>query len=410
MSAPPPADAPRRWLSVVGIGEDGLDGLGALARRLIERAEVLVGGARHLAMLPDDGRERLQWSSPIAETLDAIVALRGRRVCVLASGDPMHYGIGAHLTRRIPPEETIVLPAPSAFSLAAARLGWPLAEVDCLTVHGRPLALVEPFVQPGARLLILANDGKTPGEIAALLRRRGFGPSAMAALERMGGGDERIRRARAEDWPGERCADLVTVAVECRAGPDAILRPRLPGLPDEAFANDGQLTKREVRAMTLAALAPTPGARLWDVGAGCGSVAIEWLRSDRRCRAVAVERAPERIEMIAANAGALGVPGLEIVHGEAPAALDGLPPPDAVFVGGGVRTPGLLDACWRALAPGGRLVANAVTIDGEAALAAFHGRHGGELRRIAVSRAAQVGRFAAWRPLVPVTQYAAVKP
>ncbi len=399
----------RRWLSIVGIGADGLAGLGPLARGLVDRAEVLVGGARHLAMVPEDGRERIEWATPLAATVEEITRRRGRAVCILATGDPMHYGIGATLADRIPPEEMTVVPAPSAFSLAAARLGWPLADVDCLSVHGRPIELVEPFVQPGARLIVLSEDGRTPGRLAELLRRRGFGPSLLAVFERMGDADERMWSATATEWPEKRIHDLNTVAVECRPGPDAAIRPRTPGLPDEAFVNDGQLTKREVRAVTLAALGPTPGARLWDVGAGCGSVAIEWLRTDPRCRAVAIEREPRRVEMIAANAATLGVPGLEIVEGCAPDALAGLVPPDAVFVGGGLGLE-LLEACWQALASRGRLVANVVTVGGERVLAEWHARHGGELRRLAVARAERMGGTVGWRAAAPVTQYAAIKP
>jgi precorrin-6Y C5,15-methyltransferase (decarboxylating) len=302
------------------------------------------------------------------------------------------------------------VPAPSAFTLACSRLGWPVAEVECLTLHGRPLALLNAFIAPGARLLLLSEDGTTPAAVARYLTARGYGPSRMSVLEEMGGAGERIVEGTAAAWCEAACADLNTIGVSCVSGPDAVILPRAPGLPDEAFRHDGQLTKREVRAATLSALAPLPGERLWDIGAGCGSVAIEWLRQHRSLSAVAVERAPERLALIAENAAFLGTPQLAVVAGEAPAALADLPPPDAVFIGGGLSAPGLAKRCWQALPPGGRLVANAVTVEGERQLFALHAEIGGALTRIAISRAEPVGGLTGWRPLMPVTQLAAVKP
>ena len=392
------------WLSIVGLGEDGPGALSTAARALIENAEVLAGGARHLAMIPDDGRTRLIWGSPLGESLDGVLECRGKRVCVLATGDPMHFGIGATLATRVPPEDMTVVPAPSAFSLACARLGWPRDEVECLTLHGRPLELLHPAVQPGARILALSNDARTPGQVAKLLSARGYGDSRLTVLEHMGGPRERIAADTARDWRPGDFADLNTLAIECVAGPEAAHLSRAPGLPDEAFRHDGQMTKREVRAATLAALAPAPGQLLWDIGAGCGSVGIEWLRQHPRNRAVAVERKAERIALMAGNAAALGAPHLRILEGTAPESLEGLEAPDAVFVGGGLSTPGLIETAWAALGPGGRLVANAVTLEGEQALVAFRADHGGDLVRIAVSRAQAVGPFTGWRPLMPVTQ------
>jgi len=397
------------WLSIVGLGEDGLPGLAPAARALFDNAEVLIGGARHLDMVPDDGRERLTWPSPLSAIVEEIVRRRGRRVCVLATGDPMHYGIGVTLAKAVAMDEMVIVPAPSAFSLACARLGWILSEVETLTLHGRPLALLHPAIQPGARLLLLSNDAATPDQVAELLRARGYGPSRMAVLEHMGGAKERRLDATAEAWQPGRVADFNTIAVDCFPGPDAALLPRSPGLPDEAFRHDGQMTKREVRAVTLSALQPVPGQLLWDLGAGSGSVAIEWMRSHPRCRAVAIERHAERIALIAGNAAALGTPGLEIVEGEAPGALDGLEAPDAAFIGGGLRADGNVETCWDRLKPGGRLVANAVTVEGEQALARWHAELGGELTRIAVSRAGAIGSVTGWRPFMPVTQLSAVK-
>ena len=396
-----------KWLGIVGIGEDGLDALAPVARAMVESAEVLVGGARHLAMVPEDGRERLTWSTPLSRVVDDVTRRRGQRVCVLATGDPMCFGVGVTLAKHVPIGELTIIPAPSAFGMACARLGWPLAEVETLTLHGRPLDLVHLYINPGARLLILANDGDTPAQVAATLSRLGYGNSRLVVLEHMGGAAERTVEGRANTWAG-RAADFHTLAVECVAGAGAVVRPRVPGLPDEAFANDGQLTKREVRAVTLAALAPLPRALLWDVGAGAGSVAIEWMRAGGD--AIAIEGDALRARTIADNAAALGVPNLRIVTGAAPAALEGFDPPDAVFVGGGLTSEGLLEACWRALKPAGRLVANAVTLEGEQVLAEWRARVGGELTRIALSRAGPIGGHTAWRPMLPITQWTAHKP
>ncbi len=393
-----PTDMPP-MITVVGIGADGLAGLAPAARAVVEAAEVLVGGERHLALAEGIAAERHPWPSPLAAGRALLESLRDRRVVVLASGDPMWFGIGATLARWYPAAELAVLPHPGAFALAAARLAWPLAECLCLTVHGRPVEALALHLQPGRRLLVLGEDGTSPAAIAALLAAQGFAASRVAVLERLGGPDESVRWGVA---PG-RGADLVTVAVEVAADPGTRPLPLLPGLPDESFLHDGQLTKREIRAVTLAALAPLPGQLLWDVGAGCGSVAIEWMRAGGR--AVALEPRPDRCDRIGRNALALGVPGLEIVQAAAPAGLPAEGSPDAVFVGGGVSVPGLLQACRARLAPGGRMVANAVTAEGEAALLAAHAAHGGSLTRLAVSRLAPVGGFHSWHAAMPVTQY-----
>jgi precorrin-6Y C5,15-methyltransferase (decarboxylating) len=394
--------AMRPWLSVVGIGEDGLAGLAPAARGLIDTAEILFGGARHLALVPRGKARRIAWGG-LAADLDRIGRLRGQRVCVLASGDPMWFGIGATLAKRFPVGAMTVLPHPGAFSLAAARLGWPLAEVACLSVHGRPLESVALHLHPGARLLVLAEDESTPARLAALLRDRGFGKSRITALERLGGPKEKVSDAQASRWHSRRCDPLTTLAIEAVAEDSSVARSRVPGLPEEAFVHDGQITQHEIRAAALAALAPWPGALLWDIGAGSGSVAIEWMRAGGR--AIAIERVAARRDFIARNAAMLGVPGLAIVAGVAPAALKGLAAPDAIFVGGGTSNPALLAAAWRALPQGGRLVAHAVTTEGEAALTLFHVKHGGTLARLAVARLAAVGKFHCWHPQAPVTQY-----
>jgi precorrin-6Y C5,15-methyltransferase (decarboxylating) len=396
------------WLSVIGLGEDGLAGLAPGARTLVEQAEVLVGGDRHLAMVPPGRAERLPWRRPLADTVGEIAARRGKRVAVLATGDPLWYGVATVLARHFGHEEMLVLPGLSAFSLAAARLLWPLAECATITLHGRPLERLALHLAPGKRLLILSEDGATPAAVAAYLAARGWGGTALAVFEHMGGAGERRLDGTAATWRHERCADLNTLAVECVAGPGARFLSRAAGLPDDAFRHDGQITKRAVRAATLAALAPLPGALLWDVGAGSGSIAIEWLRLGGG-RAIAIEREPARVALIAANAAELGVPELEIVAGEAPSALVDLPRPDAIFLGGGIAMPGLIEAAWSALAPRGRLAANAVTLASEARLVEWHARHGGRLTRIAISEAEPLGGGHAWRPHLPVTQLVLVK-
>ena len=400
------------WLTIVGIGEDGLDGLGASARVAVDAAETLVGGARHLAMIPVDGRERLEWPRPFSTLAGELRARAGRRVCVLATGDPFCYGVGTPLARQFSPDEMRIHPAPSAFSLACARLGWSLPDVDTLTLHGRPPATFRAAIQPGARVLVLSHDATTPAAIAEMLRDAGYGESRVVVLEHLAGANERVRETTARAFAFADVRDLNTVAVECAAAPapNKPLLARTPGLPDDAFEHDGQLTKRAIRAAALAALAPFPGHLLWDVGAGCGSVGIEWMRATRGARAIAVELSVRRIGLIERNAGRLGTPGLRIVEGEAPEALADLDgPPNAIFVGGGLSAPTLLPACWDALSSGGRLVAHAVSLEGERVLFDAHAEFGGELTRIAVSHAEPLGRFRAFRPAYPVTELAARK-
>jgi precorrin-6Y C5,15-methyltransferase (decarboxylating) len=401
----------QKWLSVVGIGEDGLAGLGELAQSLIAQAEVLVGGARHLAMLlPDDPREKLPWKTPLEATVEQLIRRRGQSICILASGDPMCHGIGVTLLKRIPLSEMTIVPAISAFSLACARLGWSLAEVETFSLTNRPPAVIASAFYPGARLLVLSADNQTPEIVANLLRQQGFGNSQMTVLERMGGAKERRIEGVAATWKVTELANLNTIAIAVIADPGTIPLPRIPSLPDAAYHHDGQLTKREVRALTLSALAPIPGQLLWDVGAGCGSIAIEWMRSHPRCRAIAIERHPTRQQYITDNAIALGVPDLKIIAGEAPSALKNLPQPDAIFIGGGVTTDTLFETCWNALPTGSRLVINAVTLESEQNILQWHTMYGGELIRIGIQRAEAIGSFLGWKPFVPVTQWVTIKP
>ena len=397
----------QKWLSVIGIGEDGVPGLSPVARSLLNSAEVLVGGDRHLAMLPPDERERLTWTSPMSDSIQEILKHKGKQVCVLASGDPLCFGIGVTLLRQIPIAEMTIIPAPSTFSLACARLGWSATEVETLSLCSRPIALLNAYLYPNAKLLILSEGRQTPKIVAGLLTQRGFGASPMTVLERLGGNHERLISGIAEIWAEENLADLNVIAVHCI--PTSTLRPlsRLPGLPDDAYRHDGQLTKREVRAVTLSTLAPLPGELLWDVGAGCGSISIEWMRSHGRCRAIAIEKS--RTALIAENATTLGTPNLQIIEGTAPTALVGLPQPDAIFIGGGVTAKGVLEGCWSALKPGGRLAANVVTLEGEQKLFEWHQQVGGSFARIGIQRVEPVGKFLGWRSLATVTQWSVIK-
>ena len=398
------------WLTVIGMGEDGLAGLGAEARRALEDADLVIGSKRLLALAPGLGRQRREWPSPFDPLIDELMKHHPGKVVVVASGDPLNYGVGRKILARIPVAEVRVIPSISALSLAAARMGWSLPDCDTLTVHGRSPASVEPFIQPDARLIVLTDGGDSVREVARRLVARGFGHSAMTALEAMGGPDERRADFTAEAVPDASFGPLLSLAVHCRAGSGAQVLARIPGLPDEAFEHDGQITKREVRAATLAALCPTPGQLLWDVGAGSGSVAIEWMRSARGARAIAFERHPKRLAAIARNADRLGTPRLEIVAGPVPESLAGRPAPDAAFLGGAVADDTVFEAVWAALKPGGRLVANAVTLEGEACLIARQARLGGDLVRMAIEELTTIGGRRALRPRLAVLQWRAAKP
>lgn len=399
----------RRWLAVVGIGEDGLAGLGDAAKRAIRVAEIVFGGNRHLELAGSLIKgERRAWPSPF--DVSAVVEMRGRPVCVLASGDPFMHGVGATLARALDPREMDVIPAPSAFSLAAARLGWPLAGIETVSLHGKPLDLVRPLLHPGRRVVALTSDGKGPAALASLLTSSGFGASHLTVLEALGGSRERVRSCRADRFDPGPVDDLNVVGIEVAASADARILPLTPGLRDGLFEHDGQITKREIRALTLSTLAPRRGETLLDIGSGSGSIAIEWMLADPSLSATAVEQDPVRAARARANAAACGVPGLAVLEGQAPAALRGLPSPDAIFVGGGLTDPGVADAAIALLKPGGRLVANTVTLESETLLLGLHQRLGGSLVRLSVARAEPVGGMTGWRAAMPVTQWSWVKP
>lgn len=399
-----------RWLAIVGIGEDGPESLSPAARRLIAQAELVVGGGRHLELAGPLAGETLRWPSPLSDAFPAILARRGRPVCVLATGDPFFYGIGSALAREIPPDEIDCHPAPSAFSLAAARLGWALQDCALVSLHGRALERVLPHLQPRARILALSWDERTPARLAGLLVARRMGASRLAIGEALGGPRERVRETTAQGFLLSDIVPLNIVGIEVTAEADAPILSLAPGLPDDCFEHDGQITKREIRALTLSALAPRQGELLWDIGAGSGSVGIEWMLCHSSNRAIAVEARRDRADRVLRNALALGVPDLRVVEGKAPAALAGLPTPDAIFVGGGATDLGVLDAVWAALPPGGRLVVNGVTLETGAELTRRMGVCGGTLITVQIARAEPVGGFRGWRPAMPVVQWSVTKP
>ncbi len=439
------------WLHIIGVGERGPGELPASYKLLLTYADTVIGPARFLADLepvarpnatadlfnpefvtkrsfeavaralsgeePDyspaanysDGRTLVEWEPPIETMVEQVLARRDTPTVILASGDPMWFGIGATLTRYLLPGEFAIHPHPSSFQLAASHMHWPLQSVDTISLHARPVETLHRHLLPGNRILALTADHSTVDLVIELLVDRGYGRSVVTTLENLGSSEERITTDEAEHFRSSDVEDFYVLAVECVPDFTAPLMPPVPGLPDDAFINDGQLTKREVRAATLAKLAPFPGAVLWDIGAGSGSVAIEWMRAARDARAIAFERAGDRIQMITANASALGVPDLEIQMGEAPGTFGRRPPPDAIFMGGDVGNDDLFDACWSVLKPGGRLVANAVTLDAEHALYSRHLQLGGELTRIEISALDKVGGHRAFKPRMAVTQWVVVK-
>lgn len=394
------------WLTIVGLGEDGPDGLSPASQAAIAAAEVVAGAPRHLALLHQPAVETLEWPVPFTDGIARLLALRGRRVTMLASGDPFWFGAGATLARHLEPGEWRALPGPATFSLAAARLGWPLESTPCLGLHAAPLARLRPHLAPGVRALVLLRDGAAAADLAAWLSDTGFGASTLTVLEALGGPRERMRTTTAAAFAFDDVAHPVAVGLAVAgAGPVVTLAA---GRADALFENDGQITKRPVRALTLSALAPRPGERLWDIGAGSGSIAIEWLLAHPSTQATAIEADAARAARIRANADRLGADRLHLVHGRVPEALAGLPDPDAVFIGGGLSDT-LLSALWDRLAPGCRVVANAVTLESEALLTAWQDRAGGSLLRIELSEAAPLGSRRGWKAAYPVVQWSAVR-
>ena len=391
------------WLHIIGIGEDGMDGLSTRAQKLVGEAEVIVGGDRHHSLAPNVTAERIAWPSPFNAMIEEIKSHKGRRVVVLVTGDPLWFSVGARIIRGIPNEEVVFHPQLSAFQFASCRMGWSLADVETLTVHGRAAEQIIPWFAPDQRMLLLTKDASSPGTVARLLTERGYGPSKLTVLAALGGPNEARFDGVAESWD-QAVPDFHVLAVEIIAGPDAQVLPRT-GLPDHVFTHDGKITKRTARALALAKLVPVRDGMLWDVGCGCGSIAVEWMRAAPETRAVGIEPQEKRRAMAEENAVKLGAPKLQLVDGTAPDALAGLPAPDAVFIGGGISR-ATIEACMAALKTHGRLVAHAVTLESETVLLETFNAHGGELQRIATETAEPVGPFHGWKPSMAVTQWA----
>jgi precorrin-6Y C5,15-methyltransferase (decarboxylating) len=389
------------WLSIIGIGEDGLHGLGDGSRSALARAQHVFGGPRHLA-LADVGSRGIAW--PVPFDVAPVLALRGHPVVVLASGDPFWFGAGGSLAAHLQPGEWVAQPAPSTFSLAASRLAWRLEAVHCFGLHAAPFARTRSALHPGAQLLCLLRDAAAVGEFAQWLSAQGCGASDLWVLEALGGPRERVRQSNAEALSFANIQTPVAVAVQV-ASTDTTFKglPRSAGLPDAGFASDGQITKSPIRALTLAALAPRPGEHLWDLGAGSGSVSVEWCLAGGSSSAV--EQHAERLSNIRSNAASFGIDHrLTVHHGHTPDLLASLPKPSAIFVGGGFDL--ALFALLQATAPQGtRLVVNAVTLETESALLQLHAQHGGELLRIELAQAAPLGRMRGWQPSRPVVQW-----
>ncbi len=394
-----------KWLTIIGMGEDGFEGLSGSARLALTSAQHIVGSKRLMSFLPPQTAQLHEWPQPFSAVVQQIKPLRGQRTVILATGDPMNYGAARKLLEFLLFEEMMIIPHVSAFSLAAARMGWSLPDCDCFTIHGRPAANLEAFIQPDARLIVLTQDAASIAECARRLVARGFETSMMTVLENMGGEREHSLSFSADHIPGRNWSDLNTLAIHCIASPHAKIWSRVPGLPDDVFQHDGKITKREVRAATLAALAPCPDQLLWDVGAGSGSIGIEWMRSTRGAEAVAIEHDEVQSSYIAANADALGTPRLKIVKARAPNAFQGLPRPDAVFIGGGIADPDVFESAWKHLKERGNMVANVVTLEGQGRLFDLQQAHGGDLAQNDVSILTHVGDMRAMRPRMSVLQW-----
>jgi len=389
------------WLTIVGIGEDGLAGLSEASRNALERAEMVFGGERHLKLASVDSRGK-PW--PVPFDAACVLAHRGRPTAVLASGDPFWHGAGGSLAAQLGPDEWIAHPSPSTFSLAAARLGWPLESTVCIGLHAAPFERLVPLLGRGAHVICLVRDAKAASDLASWLTARGFGASRLRTLSALGGPRESVSESRAESYAVGDAISPLALAIEADGASGL---PRASGLSDDLFQHDGQITKRPIRALALSALAPRPGERLWDIGAGSGSISIEWALTGGR--AVAIEVREDRVVNIRANAEAFGLTHrITVVAGSAPAALVSLDKPDAVFIGGGLDA-AMFDAVWKLATDGARLVVHGVTLETEALLSELQQRHGGELMRIDIAHAAPLGRYRSWEASRPVVQWSVVK-
>ncbi|SFM45659.1 precorrin-6y C5,15-methyltransferase (decarboxylating) subunit CbiE [Shimia aestuarii] len=397
-------DAP--WLTIVGLGEDGPDGLAPASRKALDEAQVVMGAARHLSLLPELDADTIAWPVPFSDGIPVLLSHRGTPTVVLASGDPFWHGAGATLARQLTPGEYITLPAPSTMSLAAAALGWPLEQTPTMGLHAAPFARLRPHLHHGQRALVTLRDGPSVADFAAWLVQQGFGPTTLHVLEALGGPRQRIRSSPAQSFDLSDIRHPVSVGLDIAGDGPAL--PLATGRPDDLFDHDGQITKRPVRALTLSTLAPKPGEHLWDIGGGSGSISIEWLWAHPTTQATTIESNPTRAERIRANAADLGADRLSVVTGTAPEALSDLPDPDAIFIGGGLSDE-MLQTVWAAMPDGARLVANAVTLEAEALLSLWHTDKGGDLMRIELAHAHPLGRKRGWKSAYPIVQWSVEK-
>ena len=399
------------WLTIVGVGEGGLSALDDATLALIAMAETVFGSERFTTQIKKKPHQNIvMWTPPFSSMIEQIIMNRGKSTVVLASGDPNWFGAGATLGRFLDPDEYEILPAPSSFQLAAASMRWPLQNIQTVSFHARSVDNLPRFIFPGARILALTSDARTLMQVATGLIEAGYASSNLTVLENLGGENQRKIAFPAFQAHQQNIGDFYVLAIECIAENGASSFGIVPGLPDDVFEHDGQLTKREVRAITLSGLVPYPGALLWDVGAGSGAVGIEWMRTSPFCRAIGFEKDHKRCARMERNKKALGTPDMKVVCGDAGSNIVGQPTPDAIFLGGDVANETLFETCWKALKPGGRLVANAVTLQGITALNNRQNTYGGTLTTIAISSLKPLGTSHAMRPALPVTQWAVTKP
>ena len=395
------------WLHVIGIGEDGIKSLSPCVQDILENAEIIIGGKRHHKISDSLTAKRLSWPSPFDALIKEIISFKGRKIVILVTGDPLWFSIGARLNRVFKNDEITFHPQLSAFQLMAVRMGWSLADTETLTAHGRPVEQLLSFFQPYQKMIVLTSGSETPNEVAKLLIERGFEKSEMTVFANMDGEKEERFDAIASEWK-HNVPDFNTLAVKFICGPNSKISSKSSVLDDSEFINDGNITKKEVRAITISKLMPMRRALLWDIGLGCGSVSIEWMRSSYDCKAIGIEPKKERREMALKNANTLGAPRLEILDGSAPEALENLPRPDAIFIGGGFSLQ-TFEICWQKLKPFGRIVINAITLETEGELLRLKALYGGELSKISIQKTESIGTRKGWRPYMPVTQWSIIK-
>ncbi|MBX7145930.1 MAG: precorrin-6y C5,15-methyltransferase (decarboxylating) subunit CbiE [Alphaproteobacteria bacterium] len=397
------------WLTIIGLNQKGIGTLSADAQHALHHAEIVVAAQKYHDYFPELKTERWIWRRPLKRTLDALEKVRGKKVVVLATGDPMWFGVGVSLSKRFLPHEMSIIPGISAFSLVCARLGWSISTTVCITMHGRPINQLVNFLAPHQRLILLSHDQTTPSKIANLLTERGYGSSKMIVFSDMNSLSEKYIEGLAKNNNFLDCSDFNTIAIECSEGEVNSLMPLTIGLPDDVFHHDGQLTKYKIRTLTLSALMPMPNQTLWDIGAGCGSISIEWARYHSTMKSYAIEKNEKRCQFIKENSDSFGLSNIDILSGTAPEILNNLEKPDAIFIGGGLLEKNMIDICWQALKKSGRLVINTVTIESEQEILKIYKNLGGKLSKISIEQPDLLGELTVWRKSMPVTQLTVIK-